>query len=144
MITNLFISPPSISLSTSVAIGLIDWSFLSSFGIPGVLLGERYSLKSTCTYFVRYRNGKLLNKRVGFCFLNLFRLLFSLPLPSFTYVGSMRGVGGPFLPARYSNVSFLSYIIAKTLLLLLLLLYCLLVLACFALSSQDYYCLYLR
>lgn len=70
-------------MSTSVAIGLIDWSFLSSFGIPGVLLGERFSLKSTCTYFVRHRNGKLLSKRDGFC-LNLFRLFFfffvSLPL----------------------------------------------------------------
>ena len=62
-------------MSTSVAIGLIDWSFLSSFGIPGVLLGERFSLKSTCTYFVRHRNGKLLSKRDGFC-LNLFRLFF--------------------------------------------------------------------
>ena len=110
-------------MSTSVAIGLIDWSFLSSFGIPGVLLGERFSLKSTCTYFVRHRNGKLLSKRDGFC-LNLFRLffffLFPFPSPSFKYVGSMRGVGGPFLPACYSNVSFLSYIIVKTLILLLL------------------------
>lgn len=54
--------------------------------------------------------------------MNLFGLLFffSFPPPSFTYVGSMRGVGGPFLPARYSNVSFLSYIIVKALILLLL------------------------
>lgn len=66
---------------------------------------------------------------------------FFLPPPSFIYVGSVRGVGGPsclltiliflFYSTLLSNPLFFPYF-----------LYCILVLTCFALPSQNY-CVYL-